>query len=289
MIYTLKNNDVSVKIDSLGAQIISVKRGELEYIWQGDPQYWAGHAPILFPICGRLASGKYRLDGKEYEMNLHGFARKTEFELVSLADEKITLSLTPSDAIYAQYPFDFVLTVSYTLDGGRITSDVKIENTGDKTLPATFGAHPGFNVPLDSGSFENWCIEFDTECTPNRLLLADNGLNTGKKEALALEGGKRITLRHSLFDIDGIFMDKIPHAVTLKSKLSSHSVTLRYPDMSYLGIWHAARTEAPFVCIEPWCGLPGFDGQIDDIFKKNDMFHVAPKAEKHLKYEIEFN
>ena len=289
MIYTLKNDKLTVKIDTLGAQIISVKADNCEYIWQGDAKYWAGHAPILFPICGRLAEGKYTIDGKEYEMNLHGFARKTEFAVENTTDTEVVFSIEASDATRAQYPFDFKLTVSYALDGNKLSSSVIISNLSDKVMPATFGAHPGFNVPLDTGCFEDWYVEFSEECTPNRLVISDKGLCTGKKYALELTEGKKIDLCHSLFDTDGIFMDKIPHSVTLTSALSARSVTLNFPDMSYLGIWHASKTDAPYVCIEPWCGLPAFDSQIDDLYTKHDMFHIPPNTEKNLSYNIIFN
>ena len=289
MLYTLKNDNLVATIDDLGAQIVSVKRGDLEYIWYGDAQFWAGHAPILFPICGRLFEGKYTYEGKEYEMNLHGFARKTVFDVESATDTEIVFSLSSSEATLAQYPFDFKLTISYTLTDSKINSKVVISNLSDKTMPAAFGAHPGFNVPLDTGSFDDWYVEFPEECTPNRLIISDAGLLSGKKYALALADGKRIDLNHSLFDKDGIFMEKIPHSITLASELSERSVTLNFPDMSYLGIWHAARTEAPFVCIEPWCGLPALDGQTDELTTKHDMFHIRPNAQKQIGYEMIFN
>ena len=289
MLYTLKNDNLVATIDDLGAQIVSVKRADLEYIWYGNANFWAGHAPILFPICGRLFEGKYTFEGKEYEMNLHGFARKTVFDVESASESEIVLSLSANENTLAQYPFNFKLTVSYTLTESKIESKVVISNLSDKIMPATFGAHPGFNVPLDTGSFDDWYIEFPEECTPNRLIISEAGLLDGKKYALSLADGKKIALSHGLFDNDGIFMDKICHSVTLASALSERSVTLNFPDMSYLGIWHPSRTEAPFVCIEPWCGLPALDGQMDDLLTKHDMFHIYPNAQKQIAYEIIFN
>ena len=289
MLYTIKNDKLSVVIDGFGAQITSVKGGNCEYVWQGDPEFWSGHAPILFPICGRLFAGKYTYEGKEYEMNLHGFARKTNFEVISWADKEVVFSLSSNQETRVQYPFDFNLTVSYVLNGSKITSDVIISNTGDKLLPATFGAHPGFNVPLDNGSFEDWYVEFGEDCTPNRLLLSDTCFNTGKKCAVELVDSRKLLLQHSLFDADAIFMDRVAPSVTLKSDKSERSVTLSYPQMPYLGLWHTPRTQAPYVCIEPWCGLPSFDGQIDDIVTRSDMFHILPKKQKMIRYEMIFN
>lgn len=289
MIYTLKNNQLTVQISSKGAEIVSAKRGACEYVWQTDPEYWMGQTPLLFPICGRLFGGKYTYEGKEYEMNLHGFARASEFETVSVSDSSVVFSLKANETTLAQYPFDFELVVSYTLDGSKVSSTATVKNTGDKILPATFGAHPGFNVPLDNGSFEDWYLEFSEDCTPDELVFSDTCFNTGKKKAYELKDGRILPLRHELFNIDAIFMDRIAPAVTLKSDKSERSVTMSYEGMPYLGIWHKPRTQAPYVCIEPWCGLPSFDGQIDDMSKKSDMFHILPNKEKAISYSIEFN
>ena len=288
MVYTLKNQALRVDISSLGAEIMSVTKNGCEYVWQGNPEFWAGRTPILFPICGRLFGGKYTYGGKEYEMNLHGFARNSEFETAKLTDTYAEFKLRANEKTKACYPFDFELTVSYTLDGNAIRSSAVIKNTGNETLPATFGAHPGFNVPLDNGSFDDWYLEFSEDCTPDELVFSDTCFNTGIKKAYPLKDGKILPLRHSLFDIDAIFMDRVAPSVTLKSDKSQRYVTVRYDGMPYLGIWHKPRTEAPYVCIEPWCGLPSFDGKIDDMATKSDMFHVQAGRSKTVSYEIIF-
>ena len=288
MTYTLKNNILTVEIDSLGAQILSVKKDGCEYIWQGNPEFWAGRTPLLFPICGRLFEGRYFYEGKEYQMNLHGFVRALELNVVSATDTEISFSLCQNEQTLAMYPFDFEFVVSYTLDGDKIRSHVEIKNTGDKVLPATFGAHPGFNVPLDGGAFDDYYLEFSEDCTPDELIFSDTCFNTGKKKAMELIDGNKLPLRHSLFDVDAIFMDRIAPAVTLKSDKSQRSVTVKYADMPYLGIWHKPRTSAPYVCIEPWCGLPSFDGQVDDMSTKCDMFHIPAGKCKSISYEIIF-
>ena len=286
MVYTLKNQILKVDISSRGAEIMSAIKDGCEYVWQGNPEFWAGRAPILFPICGRLFGGKYTYDGSEYEMTLHGFARASEFEAVKITDTYAEFRLCANDETKKCYPFDFELTVSYTLNGSAIKSSAVIKNTGDKTLPATFGAHPGFNVPLDCGSFEDWHLEFCEDCTPDELIFSDTCFNTGIKKAFPLKNSKILPLKHSLFDVDAIFMDRIAPSVTLKSNKSQRYVTIKYDGMPYLGIWHKPRSEAPYVCIEPWCGLPSFDGLIDDMETKNDIFHIETKNSKTVNYEI---
>ena len=289
MIYTLKNDIVEVKISSRGAELVSARRDGCEYVWQGDEKYWSGQCPILFPICGRLFGGNYTFEGKSYEMNIHGFARHSEFDVVSASDSVIVMSLRANESTLAQYPFDFMLTVSYILRDDVLLSEIRIKNEGDKTMPATFGAHPGFNVPLDNGSFEDWRIEFSFDCTPNELVFSETCFNTGKKRAFPLKDSCSIPLRQSLFDVDAIFLDRVSPIVTLRSDLSERSVTLIYSDMPYLGLWHKPRTDAPYVCIEPWCGLPTYDGITDDLSTKNDMFAIESGKNKTLEYSIIFN
>ena len=155
-------------------------------------------------------------------------------------------------------------------------------------MPATFGAHPGFNVPFDNGSFEDWYLEFGEDCTPNELVLSDTCFNTGKKRPYELTNSRVLPLRHGIFDIDALFMDRIAPSVTLKSDLSKRYVTLCYADMPYLGLWHKPQSSAPYVCIEPWCGLPTFDGAKEVICEKNDMFHILPSKEKTIRYQMIF-
>lgn len=289
MNYVLKNDQLTVRLSSKGAEITSVKCAcGCEYIWQGDEKYWTGQAPVLFPICGRFYEMKYTCKGKEYSMGTHGFARHSEFEVVCSDENSVTFKLTQNEETLSQYPFDFEFTVTYTLDGNKINCAHVIKNTGKELLPATVGAHPSFNVPLDNGEFEDWYLEFSEECSPDELIFSDTHFNTGLRRPLYLEDSKKFALRHSLFDIDGVFMNNIARTVTLKSEKSSKYVRLDFADMQYLGIWHAPKTDAPYVCIEPWCGLPSFDGKIEAIEDKNDMFRIKQGSSKAVSYSITF-
>lgn len=288
MLYTIRNEQITVKINSVGAEIVSVRHKDCEYIWQGDPALWKDHSPLLFPICGRLFEGHYTYAGKTYTMELHGFARHMPFACVSEAEDRLILRITATEQTRAVYPFGFELTVEYRLTGNRLLTRATIRNTGGCVLPATFGGHPGFRVPLDGGSFEDYYIEFGEECSPDMLILSDSCLNTGRKQGFPLRDGRILPLRHSLFDNDAIFMSRMADRVTLKSGKSDRSVTLYYPDMPYFGLWHAPRTEAPYVCLEPWCGLPAYDGVTDDMERKNDMFRIPVGSEKTVSFEITF-
>lgn len=290
MNYELKNNELTVVISSLGAEVLSVKRGECEYVWQGDEKYWKGHAPLLFPICGRLTDGKYTLDGKSYEMNTHGFLRRSELSCVSAKDDEVVFVLSATEATKAVYPFDFALTLTYRLQGAKLSLSAKIENRGEGVMPATFGGHPGFCVPLGGESdFSDWELVFSEECEPDRIEIAPSGLQSGARTAYPLKDRRTLPLSHDLFVIDGIFLARMARGVTLRSEKSERSVTLEYSDMPYLGIWHPAKTDAPFVCIEPWCGLPDYDCRTFDFSEKAQMFHLDSGAEKFVGFDIIFN
>jgi galactose mutarotase-like enzyme len=289
MLYTLQNDILTVQVSDIGAEIHSVKRDGCEYIWVGDPAYWSSHAPLLFPVCGRFFEGKYTCGDKTYEMPCHGFIRKAPLTLECINNTSVCFRVEATEETKKIYPFDFVLKIWHILEGERVTTRFEIENTGDVILPATVGGHPGFNVPLDGeGEFEDYYLEFGKTCSPDQIEISPRGLFTGKKTAYPLVDGNKLPLSHKLFEIDGIFLSRMDSTVTLKSNKSTRSVTLEYPDMPYLGVWHSAKSEAPFVCIEPWCGLPGYDGEMHDINTRHDMFHILPGKTQTAEFKVTF-
>lgn len=288
MIYTLKNDKLTAKISTLGAEMISVVAADgCEYLWQGDQQYWGGTSPWLFPICGRLPDGKYTYEGKTYEMGCHGFARKSEFAVTQASATALTLTLTANEETKKQYPFDFSFSVSYTLTDTRLACCLNVENTGDKLLYATFGGHPGFNIPLDGDSdFSDWRLEFDRPCYPDSVVFTDALQDSGKRVAYLLEDSKRFPLSHDLFRIDGVFLSGVAQGVTLCSDKAKHSVKVTYGDAAYLGIWSASN-DGPFVCIEPWWGMPTLEGYTA-LEEKNLMLRLPAGASHDAQILIDF-
>ena len=290
MLYTLQNDILTVQVSDIGAEIHSVKREDCEYIWVGDPAFWSSHAPLLFPVCGRFFEGKYTCEGKTYEIPCHGFIRKAPLTLACVNDTSICFAVKSTEETKKIYPFDFALKIWHILEGESITTRFEIENTGDVVLPATVGGHPGFNVPFDGeGDFGDYYLEFGNTCSPDQIEISPRGLFTGKKTAYPLVDGNKLPLSHKLFEIDGIFLCRMDSTVTLKSQRSAHAVTLEYPEMPYLGIWHPSACEASFVCIEPWCGLPGYDGEMHDINTRHDMFHILPGKTQTAQFKMTFH
>lgn len=277
MIYTVENEFLKVGISDMGAELQSVKlkADGTEYLWQGNPEYWAGRAYNLFPICGRLVEEKYTYKGKTYGMKIHGFARHSVFSAEKLSETEICFTLTSSDELKKQYPFDFLFSVTYKLDGHSVDCRFEVKNTGNEVMYFGLGGHPGYNVPLTEGeSFEDYRLEFDC-VKPARLVCMSPLFYLGKTEPYPLKDGKIIELKHSLFDNDALFLTDMCKSVTLKSDKSDKFVRMEYPEMKFLGIWQAPNKKAPYICIEPWASLPSYDGVVDDLETKNEMIALG--------------
>ena len=288
MIYTIENEALSVQISSLGAELYSIKSNDgCEYIWQGDAKYWSGRAPIMFPICGRFYEGKYTYLGKTYEMGSHGIARHSEFTLKNQQKSKITLSLVGNEETKKAYPFDFIFDVTFSLEGASLSVEYKVKNTDSKDLIFGLGAHPAFNVPLEKGlKFEDYRVEFDKECDAFRLNFSPTCFCTRNDQLYLGKKTKAIDLKHNLFDDDAIFLYNTPKKITLLSSKGTKSVTVKFDNMKYVGLWHATKKDAPYVCIEPWCSSPSDDGVVDDLLTKKEMVHLPPNCTHKTKYEI---
>lgn len=290
MVYIIENEKLKVKISSLGAEMQSLLRRKdgTEYLWQGDAQYWARRASNLFPVCGRLTGGGYLYNGEKYEMGSHGFARGKEWTVLHQKADSLTLQLLPDEETLAQYPWRFALEMTYTLDGNSLSVTTIVHNESDTVMPFAVGGHPGFNVPLAEGDvFENYSLFFDQPCQPEWLdTTPDACAWTGKIKELPLVESQLLPLTHDLFDGDALFLRNTARGVTLRSTNTKRSVHLAFPDSPYLGIWHTPKTEAPFVCIEPWVASPSPVGEMEDIMEKADMIHLEPDSTYRNTYVI---
>lgn len=277
MIYTIENEKLLVSVSSLGAELMSIKYKETdtEHLWQGDTKYWGGRAPNMFPICGRLYEGKYTYLNKEYTMPNHGIARSSEFTLKSACKEQITLSLASNDKTRESYPFDFIFDITFKVADSTLEVTYNVRNEDEKELIFALGGHPAFNVPFDnSWSFNDYYVEFGSLCDAVRVDFSPTCFCT-KNDKLYTEGGtKRIDLDHSLFDDDAIFLYNVDKTITLGSYKHTRSITLKYDGMKYIGLWHMPKTDAPYICIEPWTSIPASEGKIDDLLTKDEMVHL---------------
>lgn len=257
MTVIIQNDQLIAEIAEHGAELISLKSKEhgLEYIWQGDPVYWGRHAPVLFPFVGRLKDDQYVYQGKTYQMGQHGFARDMDFEVIEHGQEMASFILRSTPETLEKYPFDFELVISYELGGDGITVHYQVANTGEKEMFFSIGGHPAFNVPLEEGlSFEDFYLAFSP--LKSRLRLPLKGPFIDMDQKTLGQTNTNLALNRELFEQDAlVFETRGLNAYAIRSEKSSHSVTLSYKDMPYVGIWSPYPKEAPFVCIEPWCGI----------------------------------
>jgi len=278
MIHTVQNAYLTVSADEQGAQLMSILGSDgTEYLWQGDESYWSKRSPVIFPFVARLTGGKYLMDGKEYQLPIHGLAPYARFQLEEKTDTRLVFVLHSSEETKKAYPRDFVFRVSYALHGSTLEVVYQVENRDSRTMHFALGGHPGFNVPLVKGlEFTDYRLRFSELSQPYRVRFNDSCFVTGQQERYSLEGHSSIPLRHDLFDRDAIVLVDMPRQVTLESDRDSHKVTVSYPRMGYVGFWHMPKTDAPYVCIEPWSSLPARAGMITEFESKDDLLRLEP-------------
>ena len=278
MKHTIQNTFLTVSIAEKGAELQSILGADgTEYLWQGDSRYWSDRALNLFPYVARLTEGRYYLDGEPHQMAIHGIAPYRDFRLVSNNGQQMILELESDEATFAQYPRHFAFRVIYRLEKNTLEICYEVENRDKKTMYFGLGGHPGFNVPLTNGKrFEDYRLRFG-EVTPCRqVILSDDCFVTDQDRPFPLEDGCILPLRHELFDNDAIVLSHMARQITLETDGDSRSVTVTFPQMSYLGLWHRPKTDAPYICIEPWCSLPSAAGTITVFEEKKDLISLEP-------------
>ena len=291
MVYSLKNDLLSASINSLGAELVSVlDEGGHEYIWSGDT--WRDHAPLLFPVCGRLLDNKYTFGGVEYNMNAHGFAKASEFELVEACENKLVLKLCSCENSKSIYPFDFELVAEYTLIGNRLDARFTIKNTGKENMPYMFGWHPGFTL-AGSGDIGRFCLDFMGECSPKmHPLVMKNGDPTpflsGEVIDFNLDGNIFALDENLIYSNDTLILTNTLDKVTLFSPDTDKIVSLSYSEnLPYFCIWKSSKENSRFICLEPWSDVPA-DGVTPECFETRKMSRLSSGDEVKYTYSVMF-
>jgi galactose mutarotase-like enzyme len=275
---------LSATVLAHGAELCSLKTAQgLELVWQAGAE-WRRHAPLLFPIVGRLKNDQLHHGGKSYPMTQHGFARDSRFEWVERGGDFCRLTLTDNSATRSRYPFPFRFTVSYALREADLDVVFEIENPGNEILPGSVGGHPAFNWPLLPGTAkESYSLHFSNE-EPAPIRRLKDGLLRAEPVASPITG-QSLALSERLFDDDAIILDRLASHSVRYACDRGPSLEISWQEFRELGIW-SKPGGAPFLCIEPWCGFASpteFDGEFSS---KPGLMHIKPGENRTLSYRI---
>jgi len=281
----ITGDGLSAAIKPFGAELTHLRDHQgRELMTDADPKFWTGHAPLLFPIVGRLNGDVLRLDGAEYPMKQHGFARRHDFTLVDHGAAHARFRLEDDAETRAVYPFAFTLDATYTIEAATLIVAIAITNRGDTQMPASFGFHPGFAWPLPYGAArEDHRIVFAAD-EPDTLIELKDGLTTPGERASPL-AGRVLPLTDVLFDDDALIWNGVAsRSVTYGAPNHPH-LKVAFPDTDKLGIW-TKPGGAAFLCIEPWHGIADPQGYTGDFRDKPGVFEIAPGGTKHIEMRI---
>ena len=288
MLYTIRNEYLTVTVSEKGAELQSILGADgTEYLWQGDPKYWSDRALNIFPYVARLVEGSYYLDGKLHHMDIHGIAPYSMFRAETTPQE-LTFTLESDENTRRSYPRKFVFRVEYILQERILVIRYVVENRGNRTMYFGLGGHPGFQVPLAPGlTFEDYHLRFSDPAEPKRVGFTQDCFVDGTENIFRLEDERILPLKHTLFDEDAIVLKDMCRQVTLESDKDPHSVTMTYPQMPYLGLWHWPKTDAPYLCMEPWCSLPARAGVITVLEEQADLLKLEPGMIQEYTWTLE--
>jgi len=276
---TLKSEHLTVAISAMGAELQSVKFDGKERIWQGDPAFWSGRAPILFPVCGSLKDKKYVYDGKEYSLPQHGFARRREFDTESISENKATFSLKSSEETKACYPFDFTLFVTYEVINNRLEVTYKIQNDGNTDMWAFIGSHESYLTDMPLSAYD-LVFEKDEKFLSRiceGALVSDNYDDFGS--------GKILQINEELFKrCTAVFTGINSRKVTLRK--SGKPIAILSFDAENLLMW--TMKGANYICLEPWLNYPDPTDGDYDILKKPGIKIIEAGASYLNKHAIEY-
>ncbi|WP_427873215.1 aldose 1-epimerase family protein [Flavobacterium sp. MMS24-S5] len=280
MTTTISNSILKASIKHAGAELFSLKDNqENEYIWEGNPDFWGKHSPVLFPIVGTLKNNTYTINEKEYHLPRHGFARDMDFELIEKTENKAVFSLQSSEETLQKYPFKFELQLIYTLNENALELEYKVINKGKEKMPFSIGAHPAIALP---DHFENYALQFEKEESLKYYLL-ENDLISSKTKILDTKNNL-VPLNYELFSNDALIFKTLESKSLTILNNSKPYIKVDYKDFPSLGIW--TKEDAPFICIEPWLGYSDTDENTGDLYQKEGILTLEANKDFSAKFSI---
>lgn len=290
MILKLKKNGSTAEVSTKGAELISYKNTDgTEFIWNGDPAFWSGRNPVLFPVVGNLKDGRITIKGDTYEMNRHGFARNTEFSVADHGEDFVVFRLTENEETLKRYPYPFLFEVCHQLTDEGFATSFTVKNTGTEPLPYCVGAHTAINCPLASetgAQFEDYQLVFDKDETARSIPLTSNGLISDGERLDIIKGGRQVPLAYDVFGrIDTVIFDGLASTgVNLVHKKTGRGVRMEFAGFPMIAFW--TKPGAPYLCLEPWHGCAAAENE-SGIFE--DKFHciiLKPGEKKTLTFYV---
>lgn len=275
----MENDFVKVAVCDFGAELFSFydKETKIEAVWQADSKYWARHAPVLFPFVGKVNGGYYTHKGVQYKMGQHGFARDMEFDFAGQTEKEIVHVLKSTEETLAKYPFPFELKITHRLEGKTLSVIWEVSNPSDETMYFSIGGHPAFNVPAREGESKyDYFVTFNGEKELKYVLidLSCAAVDMDNIHTLTIEDNKMLITEHT-FDNDAlIFDDYQVEKIGLAYSDGTPYLTMSCAGFPSMGVWSQPKTDAPFVCLEPWigrCDNRGFDGELKEKYYEQSL------------------
>lgn len=292
MIITLRNETISASIATIGAQLISLKDASgREYIWQRDPAFWKNCSPLLFPAVGNSRNGKTLIEGDWYEMPKHGFCKDMDFAVKDQTETSACFRITATEETKTMYPYDFTLSLTYTLTADGLNMDYQVWNPENRDIHYCLGAHPGFIIPLRDGeTFSDYQLEFDQQETASCTVYDAANMQFDVNHQLPLlDHTNTLPLSYGLFDNDAVFFTGLlSRSVSIIHPGTKKGVKVDFPDFQTVAFWTPDHKEAPFLCVEPWNGSAICSDEDDEFIHKNHVQTLKPRESKeyHLGIHI---
>lgn len=273
----LENNSLKVSISEKGAELQEIfsKETQLDYLWSGDSQFWGKKSPVLFPIVGTLKNNSFHHNGNSYTLSRHGFARDMNFKITESKENRVCLTLQADQETLTQFPFLFKLNIIYELNKNQLSCTYEVINIDIKPMYFSIGAHPAFKVPLEpSYEFSDYQLVFSEKESAGKWPISAEGL-IEENPVSFFENTNEIALTKELFYGDAlVFKHLQSNTIELKNSQSKHGFIFSWKDFPYMGIWSAK--DAPFVCIEPWCGIADSVNATGELRQKEGMNLLVP-------------
>lgn len=287
MVY-LENAELKITISERGAELQEVfsKDTQLDYLWDGDPIFWGKKSPVLFPIVGTLKNNQYLHNGKSYQLSRHGFARDKHFKLTESGSHRVCLTLDADEETLIQYPFLFRFSIIYEIKKNILSCTYQIVNIDVKPMYFSVGAHPAFKVPLEEAyQFNDYYLEFNQSESASKWPITTEGL-IDETPAPFFHSNNRINLSKELFYGDAlVFKQLASTSISLCNEQSKHGFKFSWTDFPFMGIW--STKDAPFVCLEPWCGIADSIHASGELKEKEGMILLTPSQIANKTWSVE--